>query len=538
MPEYVDKVIRHLPQDLKTQAQSLPAETLGVVDTILRFALGEECPPDGVSDDTRKSWTTQQQALVPLLRGNRVEKRTRDQEEGSSENTRSAGDAEQTTKKPRLQDAEDVDDTHVFTLKSLSVSSPLRKKVDITVHTKSLRLVNPSTEAIEFSVPLTEIKRAFLIPTRGKAKPHWTVVLLSADTSSPASTAKGKAKAAPANDVVFGVDAVPTTAYATSEGPQAKGTPIFATLRTFLSHLPPHVAVTEVGLELEQSKAKGVQAYRRAKEGTLWFLSEGVLWDGKPCEFWDVADLVGSVPGGEEGDVNGPTATGTEGIRVVSATGRTCSVFLRRRLPALETEAESGDDEEAFRAEETDFGMIDGKEQDGILQWVRRHKKRFGAARRQQPQVDPSTSAADASAGNIDVKGKGRAVAPPSDDSDDEDDEDFVGSESDDGSPTSSSGSEAEDGDEAQSGGEASDDEQDGSTGDEDGEDSRPPLGSKLALVMPRMSKAAIDAAVEMVTGDLLGVPATGTRGAPMQVDEDEDDDGEDDENEEDQLDD
>ncbi|KAI0087577.1 hypothetical protein BDY19DRAFT_237671 [Irpex rosettiformis] len=532
MTDFIDQLSKELPSELKLKTQVLPVETLALFDTLLRFALGSECPSgDAVSHGTRQSWPTQQQQFLSHIQGHRVEKRLREDLGDGFEGINGDGEGEQSKKKRKLGIADvDADDEHVFTLNSLSVSSPIRKKVDIAIYKKSLRLLNPSTHAVEFSILLTDLKRAFLIPTRGKSKPHWSVVLLASDTPAPA---KGKdvSKASNSNEqvqLVFGVDAVPTAAYTTSEGSHPRGTPIFPFLRSFLSHLPPHISVTEVGLEEEQSQAKGVQAYRRAKEGTLWFLSGGVLWDGKPCEFWDISDLIGNVPGGEEGDVNGPTMTGAEGVRVVSATGRTCSVFLRRQILPLqkdgnedeEREREKDEEEEqAIQVEETDFGMIEGKEQDGILQWVKRNKRQFGKPKQQQDNVG---------APGVDVKGKGKAVALPEEDSDEEDSDFHSESDSDGGSPTSGSDSDSDDEagtvDEEESGEDDSEEELD---------PSRHPLLRPGA--MPKMSKAAIEAAVGMVTSDvdLLGAGSGTSGGRPMDVD---DDDEEDNEAEEDEL--
>ncbi|KAJ7202286.1 hypothetical protein GGX14DRAFT_654110 [Mycena pura] len=58
------------------------------------------------------------------------------------------------------------------TLHSISTTSPVRKKVDITVHKSLFNLMNPSTGAVESSIPLSVLKRAFLLPTRGKTKAH------------------------------------------------------------------------------------------------------------------------------------------------------------------------------------------------------------------------------------------------------------------------------------------------------------------------------------------------------------------------------
>ncbi|OBZ74864.1 Heat shock protein 16 [Grifola frondosa] len=85
------------------------------------------------------------------------------------------------TRSPVLED-----DPPLFTLHTLSATTPVRKKVDITVHSASIRLTNPNSHALEHpSIPFSSLRRAFLLPTRGKTKPHWTVVLLPSDTPSP-----------------------------------------------------------------------------------------------------------------------------------------------------------------------------------------------------------------------------------------------------------------------------------------------------------------------------------------------------------------
>jgi hypothetical protein len=506
MTDCVDELVQHLPSELKNKAQALSSETFQLLDTLLRFALGSECPAaTSVSDDTRQCWSTQQQVYLSQAQGSRAEKRSREEPGGDSTSGEGKEEGEQSSKRRKLDDI-DSDDTHLFTLNSLSVSSPIRKKLDVAVYKKTLRLSNPSTHAVELSVALADVKRAFLIPTRGKAKPHWSVVLLCSDT--PVTT-KGKdaSKSSASSDqvqVVFGVDVLPLAAYTTSEGTHSKGTPTAGSLHTFLSHLPPHVSVVQLALEQEQSQVVGVQAYRRAKEGTLWFIRGGVLWDGKPAEFWDVSDLVGDVPGGEEGDVDGATITGAEGVRVVSATGRTCSVFLRRRLPSKDN-----DEEGAIQVEETDFAMIDGKEQDAILQWVKRSKKQFGKAKQQSSEVT-------ASAGGQDIKGKGKAVDQQADeDTDDEDDEDFVASSDTDGSASSASSNSEDDENADASDHEDEDAEGSGSGEEEELDPAQHPLLRPGA--MPKMSKAAIEAAVSMVTNDLL------SNKSAMDVDEDED---------------
>ena len=109
-------------------------------------------------------WLVQQVAAVQALKtlhspnGKRVR-------EDEAEN-------EHTTKKCRISPVEEIEDKPVYTLYALSVATLLRKKLDILVRQHSLRLVNPAIKAVESSLSMFTLKRAFLLPTRGKTKPH------------------------------------------------------------------------------------------------------------------------------------------------------------------------------------------------------------------------------------------------------------------------------------------------------------------------------------------------------------------------------
>ncbi|KIP09418.1 hypothetical protein PHLGIDRAFT_322934 [Phlebiopsis gigantea 11061_1 CR5-6] len=501
--DYLRTVQDTLPADLKRKLEALPESLIALVDTLLRFVAGGDCPADA-SESTRQQWPSQQAAVIQQLHTQTNGKRARNND---------TPEDEPTTKKSRTSPpAADPTDTPLYTLHALSISSPLRKKLDIRIHERSLRLINPSTQAIESTTPLSALKRAFLLPTRGKTKSHWSVVLLSSDTPAPSGKAAAACPSTKENvQIVFGVDAAPpaysTTDHTTDSPAQAnhpKGTPILPFLRAFLSHLPvpliePDTSVfkSAVATDASGGPVAGVQGYRSAKEGTLWFLPGGVLWDGRPCEFWSVKDLVpGTNAAGEAG-------TGSDGVRLVSATGRTCSVFVRRRIVESEkNDEDEEEDDEEIKCTETDFGMVDGKEQDGISQWVKRHKHLFGK--------DEEVRYGYVN-GKIDLKGKGKATAPPAEDSD-EDDSDFVDeSESDGGSASSGSDDEGSDGENHEEGEGSEGEDKDGEGGDDDegmDEDeeldpARHPLMRPGA--MPRMSKAAMDAAVGIVLGDMVG---------------------------------
>ncbi|TCD60751.1 hypothetical protein EIP91_009604 [Steccherinum ochraceum] len=513
MTTYLDAVKASLPEEYAARINSLDAPTTSLLEALVRFTSGGECPSDAKSS-TQTQWSKQQTVAASALERlksspNTNHKRAREDDVGTAD--------EPDAKKPKS----DESDKPLFTLHALSVSSPLRKKLNITVHQSSIRLTNPTTNATELSVPLATLKRAFLLPTRGKTKPHWTVLIMAADTPSLASTAKGAAKEKDDSQmqIVFGVDAVPppfsVTDHTTSSEPTSnpKGTPILPSLQTFLSHLPfrvlePSTAVFKSALSSGDGSA-GVEGYRGAKSGTLWFLSEGILWDGKPGEFWALQDLVGGRRGGAKG-VPDVDLGGAEGVRTVSATGRTCSVILSRKVgkQAGTEDGEEDEDEDGEQSVDTDVGMVDGKEQEGIARWVKKHRHLFGVI-----PVD-------------DGAGPSTAQAPPDEDDSDEDDSDFADeSSSDGGSPSESSdeGSDDEgggrdggdDGDaqseDLGSGSERSDDgddeeEAEGGEGEEAEEEDLDPAHHPLLRpgAMPKMSRAAIDAVVGMVQDDLM----------------------------------
>lgn len=466
-------------------------------------------------------------------------KRTREGDDGGEPESKKAKSSSSSDQTPE-------DDQPLYTLHAISVSSPIRKKLDVTIHKSSIRFANAITKATELSIPISHLKRAFLLPTRGKTKPHWTVLIMSSDMPVPTGKASAAATKEEQPQIVFGVDAVtaavflitdhtkkdvggvgenPTSSSSTSH---PKGTSVLPHLHAFLSHLPfrtlePSTAVFKSAVSTSGDGTAGVEGYRGAKNGTLWFFSEGLLWDGKPGEFWSVADLVGGKRGKGQVDVD---LGGAEGVRTVSATGRSCSVIICRKVVVQGQGDEEDQEEEEEESVDTDVGMVDGKEQEGIARWVKKHRHLFGVA----PVA-------------MDEDGTGKQLAVPEEDDSDEDDSDFEGSSSDGGSPSSSSGededvdaggsnrrrrkrggddddamsedlgsgserSDSEDGDaedegDANGANENEDDEEDTEEEDEDLDPARHPLLRPGA--MPRMSRAAIDAVVGMVENDLMG---------------------------------
>jgi len=274
-------------------------------------------------------------------------------------------DSQQSNKRQRVpqpeqQLAEPDSGDPLITLHALSVTSPIRKKVDITIHKNVIKFTNPTSHASEgSSISVSSTKRAFILPTRGKPKPHWTVVILSSDIPD-----RGKPipRSSPDNQqLIFGTDATCASNFSITTYPDAmshitkldKGTSTLSSLREFLSHLgipviEPTVDVFKsacpgIGSNAGVGGIPGVEAYRAAKAGNLWFSKDGILWgESKPCEFWPVTDLISK----------------TEGLRIVGS-GRTCSVILTRKSSPEDID-DGGEDDDV--GEETEFGMVDAKE--------------------------------------------------------------------------------------------------------------------------------------------------------------------------------
>ena len=227
--------------------------------------------------------------------------------------------------------------------------------------------------------------------------------------------------------------------------------------------------------------------------------------DTRPAEFWAVADLV----------------RGDAGVRMLSATGHTCTVILTQRPEPRTTSTE--DSEEDEEGEETVFQMID----EGIVEWVRKHKSAFGLA------------VAEAGGAGESVSAEGEVVGKGGDSDSDSNFEEESGES--DGGSLSSSGSSSDPGE--HEGGEDSDneggaDESTGGSAEPEGDDadediveldpkSHPLLRAAAAGAIPKMSRTAIDAAVGLVVEDLVGPSAS-----PPIHDERHNDEGESEEDE------
>ncbi|KAF9011631.1 hypothetical protein BDZ89DRAFT_1077571 [Hymenopellis radicata] len=450
---FVDTVSSHLAESLSKKFKALvhSSEAVSVLEDVFRFVHGAESNRNGQPWEDRTKQEALRKALDALLKPSDL-KRRREAEDTST--------GAQSAKRPKLGGDIEDDGAPQYILHAVSATSPVRRKVDLVVTASSLKLLNTSSQATEAAISLSDLKRAFVLPTRGKTKAHWTVVILSADTQD---------KTAPSPQVIFGLDASVSAPFSvTIAGSEKtavkKGDATLPYIHAFLSQiaLPNPVYETDTAVFKSASSKEpvaGTEAYLGAKVGSLWFLKAGILWgESKPCEFWPADSLLD--------------------IRVVSATGRQCSATIVRRVEGYED----------GEGEETQFTFIDGREQDGISQWVRKYRKMpTGAA---PPPPPPSLPA-----GPVTINSLAAESDDEDDDFDDKDESEEENSDTSDEEEGSNNGAEAE----ADASGEDEDD-------DDEEEELRPenhPLMRPGA--MPRMSRAAMDMVVDMVEGDLMG---------------------------------
>ncbi|KAF8626043.1 hypothetical protein AX15_005132 [Amanita polypyramis BW_CC] len=502
--EYYRTIVPTLPTELAIQLERLcqSESTVPLIDALIRFVCGAGCP-ETLSDNIRTEWSEKQQgakkALYSLLPPSFDLKRPRQDDDQNDEQTSSIKRQRLTSTCSNMSLGEqntpnDVSQP-VFTLHSVSVTSPIRKRVDITIHKQALRLTTPGAHSIEATVPLSTLRRAFLLPTRGKNKAHWTIVLLSSDTPGRGKSNGSSAQAFP--QVIFGIDATASspltiTKYNSNWEPSTetvpKGTATLPSLKTFLCQLGIKLleptadvfksACSGYGVNAGQGGIPGVEAYRGAKVGNLWFMKEGILWgESKPCEFWAVEDLLGK----------------NEGLRVLTNPGgRTCTLTLMKKGA---DDVPEGEEDVGM---ESEFSMIDSREQEGINQWVRAHRRLFGG--KGTEKEEEATRPVKVYAGPMTIQQIGAES--------DEEDEDFKMNSTEDEDDSASSESDEEDREE-ESEAEVGDSDAEGEEEEEEEEEEEDLKEEHHPLLrsgaVPRMSKGAMDMVVGMVEEDFLG---------------------------------
>ena len=544
--EYLDALLTVIPNDIIPPDITASSSQGGAsarhpyskfIDTALRLASGGPAHPDD-APQTRDAWLEIQTSLqrsLHVLHPSSSQQPAKRKHSPSSSLPNTIND--NNSKKPKYEDGgeDDKDDAPQLTLHAISATAPVRHKVDITSHARTLRLAHSTTGAPTARCARSALTRVFLLPTRARSSGalQWTALLLAGDKPAPPAPrgggAGGKAAKAKATTATVRFElacSVPDSSNPTTiprmtvhtHTPSSSSTStskvtsareaIFTLLSTISGNSTP-VALTTVE---RGAPLAGITAFRGVRETSLWFFDDdgantnavgaaGILADGRPAEFWALEDL----------------ARGEAGVRVRTATGRTCSVVLMRRRDDGTGEH---DEEEEEEGEETEFQMIDGKERERILEWVRRHRGAFGIAKKIRGEDDDEA--------RVPLPPRGAANGKEDDgggDPDSDSDSDFEESEeSDGGSPSSRSGSDVSEderrseggsGSESgnESGGEEDEGDEDGGDGDDeeiamdlDDPDPDPKHHPLLrAGALPKMSRAAMDTAVGLVVGDLVG---------------------------------
>ena len=490
---YLDAVLQHAPGSLQHDIAQLIQQGNSqrlLIDSIVRLCT--DSPPPNQTSETE--WKSSQVQIAALLRQLNANQSTED-----SMTTKRAredsDDAPLASKKAKLDEVSPVeDDPPVFTLHSISVSSPVRKKADVTVHRLTLRLTSPSNnnENLFPPIPIRILRLAFLVPTPGKSKPYLTAIIMS-DISSSAESS-----------VIFGCDATAPAAQATTKYPDDKKIhPKGSSTKQLIHSLFAYFPQGSDGLvDLYEPKAddfasssgsQSIDAFIGAKDGHLHFFKRGVLWgERKPCMWFPVEDI--------------------RDMSTRSATGRAFSLGIVTRAKKDSTsngsaaDDDDNDDEplEEEVLETTEFSLIDAKESDAVKAWIAAHRQDFSKA-------NPSTSPSQASGRHISISNsaplasassKGVPLTQAAFDESDSEDQDFALSGSDDDGGSGSS--------------ESSEDEEDAEARDDDEDDDADPTaggGDRNGVhrlrepgAVPRMSNAAMDVAVGMVK-EAFGLP-------------------------------
>jgi hypothetical protein len=564
--EYLDALLAAIPNDsiVPPEITASPSRSGAnrpypkFIDTALRLASGGPARPDDATN-VRDAWPEIQTTVLRALHALHPSTTTQQQptkRKHSPPSSSSLPGGANNNKKPKYEDGpndDDDDDIPQLTLHALSATAPVRHKIDITLHVHTLRLAHSTTGAHVTRCALTALTRVFLLPTRARSSGalQWTALLLGGDKPAPPPPRGAKAKGA-ANAAAAAVRFELACSVPDSFSPAAiprltvhTPTPtsdshITSTREALLALLSPTISGTPIALTTVERGAPlaGITAFLSVRETALWFLDEGILANGRPAEYWALADL----------------APGEAGVRVRTATGRTCSVALMRRGGGGGTGERDGEEEEEEEGEETEFQMIDGKEREVILEWVRKHRGAFGTAANARGEEDDNDDA--------DAQAAPRGAAAAKADSDSDSDFETESGDSDGGSPSSSSGSGSGSGPGPRPGprpgpgsdagsdaaGSSEHDEEDeprsrsGSESGGDDDQAMMDLDPKhhpllRAGGLPKMSLAAMEAAVELVVGDLVGkkvpdgdapgpAPAPGL-GRPTDVEGDDDEEDE-----------
>ena len=163
---YLRSILPSLPTEIASKLRNLcssPANE-SVFENLVRFLSGAEHSPDA-SKDIYEQWSEKQATtrsvlsnLTPLSYLDK--KRPRDEDQMMED-----ADSQQSNKRLRVPQPEQLAELDsgdpLITLHALSATSPIRKKVDITIHKNVIKFTNPTTHASEgSSISVSSLKRA------------------------------------------------------------------------------------------------------------------------------------------------------------------------------------------------------------------------------------------------------------------------------------------------------------------------------------------------------------------------------------------
>ncbi|KAJ3042261.1 hypothetical protein HDV00_007628 [Rhizophlyctis rosea] len=276
------------------------------------------------------------------------------------------GALEPPNKKRKLESGEEVKnggldslEAPLYTLQEVSIVSPFRKKLDVKFHPSGISLTNGKTQSTEYTLSRSTFAHLIRLPSPNKAKPHTTICVLSntGDHLIFGYEEKGS------NLRLVDHRSETTTTLDKDVNANEKILPAMAPVMTSgLTWLEPDSGV------VNKKKHPFVNCYVKAKEGQLYFLTEGIFFGfKKPIIYIPHEDI--------------------EQLNIMNVTGRTFSFIIT-----------------TSKGETHEFEMIAANEQDIVAAFMERCRI---LARQRQSQ-------------------NGGEGAPAADEDDEEEDEDFT----------------------------------------------------------------------------------------------------------------
>ncbi|KAJ3005615.1 hypothetical protein HKX48_000575 [Thoreauomyces humboldtii] len=201
-------------------------------------------------------------------------------------------------KKRKLEPAATgADDPHLWTVQSLSFTSPARRKFWLRVHEKTIHVVVPQTEDVVESYRLEDVTSAVCLPTPEKVKPHFTVCLFFRAGRDP---------------VVFGFDAAanglvvvdperrPRTPQAIAVGASAKDIVLALLDGVPNGVMEPDPRDFSVAAPYGKPRLVYTTCHFKSKQSWLYFFPRGILLGfQKPVTFFPLSEVTEMTVGQE-----------------------------------------------------------------------------------------------------------------------------------------------------------------------------------------------------------------------------------------------